>query len=192
VTFLAVIVLVVIILSIMGRTSRPRITIIQNPVLAALNLIGPSAEPDIEDDLQQLTHYFSEIRQADDVSPSCDVLLLYCEIDSAGAVNGSSQSLRQIIQDAGATVVVVATNNKAENYIAATKKASFGQANLIMTLERDGSVLAGFLAQLFAQMKRGISMPVAWNNLAPQFPGAEHKDVPATICALERGQVVFR
>ena len=62
-----------------------------------------------------------------------------------------------------------------------------------MTIDRRGPLLASMLAQLFAQMKNGVSMGMAWINLAPQIPGApEHKDLPGTICALEFGQIAFR
>lgn len=191
--FLALIVFVVVLLIWFGLKTRPRVTIISNPMLGVLNLIGPSADTDIKDDLESLTQYFSGVRQEDGAPPFCDVLLMYCKVDSSGAINGSSQSLREIIRDAGAAVAVVATNNEAENYTAALARArtAYRRANLIMTIERHGSSFASFLAKLFAQMERGVSMPMAWNNLAPQYPGAEHNDLPATLCALEGGQIAF-
>jgi len=60
-----------------------------------------------------------------------------------------------------------------------------------MTIDRRGSLFAGSLGKLFALMGRGVSMPIASVNLAPQVPGAEHKELPATICALEYGQIAF-
>lgn len=193
--FLALIVFVVILLIWFSPKSRgrTRVTVISNPVLGVLNLTGPSADADIKNDLEPLTQYFSEVRQEDHVAPTCDVLLIYCEIDSSGAINGSTQSLREIIRDAGAAVAAVATNNEAENYTAALARTrtAYRAANLVMTIDRQGSLFASFLAQLFAQMERGVSMPIAWNNLAPQYPGADHEDLPATMCALEGGQIAF-
>ena len=191
--YLAMILFVVVLLIVAARSSLKRhrpIPTISNPVLGVLNLIGPSAETDLKADLEQLTQYFSEVRQADNDPPCCDVLLLYCNINSAGVVIGSTQRLGEIIRDAGAVVAVVATNNDAEDYVAAGPLP--GTANLVMTINRRGSLLASMLAQLFAQMKSGVSMGIAWVNLAPQYPGAEHKDLPGAICALDYGQIAFR
>jgi hypothetical protein len=164
--------------------------VIRNPSLGVLNL-ATTSDSDSAADVQVLAPYFSEVRQSADAPPRCDVLLLYCEIDSAGEVRGSIRRLREIIRDTGATVVVVATEHPVESYIAGAPQTGFGQANLVMTLGRKGPVLAEFLGRLFTQMKQGVTMPVAWNNLAPQIPGVEHKDVPETIFACERGEVVF-
>ena len=189
--FLALIVFVVVLLIWFGPKTRPRVTIISNPVLGVFNLLGSTAEANVKDDLEEVAQYFNEVRHEDNVPPLCDVLLLYCEINSSGAINGSSQSLREVIRDAGAAVVVVATNNEAKNYQACLERAPFGRANLVMTIDRCESLFAGFLGKLFAQMERGVPMPIAWNNLAPQYPGADHNELPATICALERGQIAF-
>lgn len=189
--FLALILFVVVLLIWFGSKNRSRVTIISDPVLGVFNLLGSSAEADVRDDLEQVAQYFNEVRQEDSVAPLCDVLLLYCKINSSGAISESSQSLREIIRDAGAAVVIVATNNEAENYQAGLASAPFGRANLVMTIDRCESLFAGFLGKLFAQMQRGVSMPIAWNNLAPQYPGADHEELPATICALERGQIAF-
>jgi hypothetical protein len=192
--YVAMILFVIVILFVAGRSplKRPRpIPTISNPVLGVLNLIGLAAETDVTADLEQLTEYFSEVRQADDVPPRCDVLLLYCNINSAGVVIGSTQRLGEIIRDAGAVVAVVATSNDGADYRAAGPLP--GTANLVMTIDRRGPLLASMLAQLFAQMKNGVSMGMAWVNLAPQYEGApEHKDLPATICAFEYGHIAFR
>ena len=193
-SFLDLLIIAVVILggiALMNRLLQPRVVPISNPVLGTLNLIGISAEEDLKNDLQQLTQYFGEVRQADDVAPMCDVLLLYCHISDSGAVIGSVKTLGEIIRDAGALVAVVASNNDVESYKACAPTVPIAHANLVMTLERDGSLLASFLAKMFAQMKQGISMPIAWNSLAPQYPTAKHKDVPATLCFLDAGQVVF-
>jgi hypothetical protein len=183
----------VVLVAVVAFLSRGHFTsriVIRDPSLGVLNLAGAS---DIAaSDVQVIAPYFSEVRRSVDAPPRCDVLLLYCELDSAGAVKGSTRSLREIIRDTGAAVAVVATENPAESYIAGTPDTGFGEANLVMTLGRRGPMLAEFLGRLFAQMKQGVAMPVAWNNLAPQIPGVEHKDVPETIFICERGQVAFR
>ena len=187
--------LVAILAFFMRRPVAPRI-VIKNPTLGVLDLASPSDSASAAGDVKVLAPYFSAVKQSVDVSPRCDVLLLYCEMDSGGALRGSRRRLREIIRDTGATVVVVATEHPVDTYIAGAAQSDFGQANpvmanLVMTLDRKGPVFSEFLGRLFAQMKRGVTMPVAWNKLAPQIPGVEHKDVPQTIFACERGPVAF-
>jgi hypothetical protein len=61
----------------------------------------------------------------------------------------------------------------------------------VMTLSRQGAAFPPFFAQLFTDMKRGVSMPVAWVKLAPQGPVKEQDKLPSTIFACEAGQMVF-
>ena len=189
--YVAMILFVVVLFIVVGwsplKRRRP-IPTISNPVLGVLNLMGPSAETDVKADLEQLTQYFSEVLQADEVPPSCDVLLLYCNLNSDGVVIGSSQRLGEIIREAGAVVAVVATNNDVEDYKAVGPS---GNSNLIMTIDRRGPLLANMLAQLFAQMKSGVSMGIAWIKLAPQHPGADHSHLPGVLCAFDYGQIAF-
>jgi hypothetical protein len=164
--------------------------LIKSPSLGVLNLTSTSDSVSAAD-VQILAPYFSEVRQSVEAPPRCDVLLLYGDLDSTGAIKGSTRRLREVIRDAGAAVVIVATEHPVENYIAGAPQTGFGQANLVMTLGRKGPVLAEFLARLFAQMKQGVTMPVAWNSLAPPIPGVEQKEVPETVFACERGPVAF-
>jgi hypothetical protein len=179
------------VIAVLAARRSPAKIVIANPTLGVLNLGGSSRGVDVEDDLRVLAPRFSEVRRSDEAPPRCDVLLVYCDIDSTGALAGSGRRLREIIRDSWATVVVVATEHPGQNYIAAAPRAAFGQANLVMTLGRKGPVFAAFLARLFDLMKQGVPMPVAWNKLAPQAPRVEQDDVPSTIFACERGQVVF-
>src|SRR5262249_34932130 len=130
-------------------------------------------------------------RKSEENPPLCDVLLLYCEIETNGKVKGSALGLRELIRDSGASVVVVAVNHSVDAYIAAAPQLPFGHANLVMTIDRKGTGLPTFLARLFQKMIAGTSMPVAWNELAPQIPGMDHADAPETIFACERGQISF-
>ena len=194
--YLAIILFIIVLLIFVPSPmrARRRIPTISNPILGVLNLIGPPTEAEVKADLEELTQYFSEVRQEYDVPPLCDVLLLYCNINSGGVVIGSAQSFEEIVREAGAAVTIVATNNAPEEYQALGKQETsyvYG-TNLMMTIDRRGSLLARFLAQLFAQMKSGVSMPMALHNLAPQVPTSEHNDGPAIMCALGYGQIAFR
>lgn len=189
--YVAMILFVVVLLILAGWSPLRRLRstpTISNPVLGVLNVIGPSAETDVKADLEQLSQYFSEVRQAVESPPSCNVLLLYCNLNSDGGVIGSSQRLGEIIREAGAVVAVVATNNDMEGYKAA---GPFGNCNLIMTIDRRGPLFADMLSQIFAQMKSGVSMGVAWINLAPQDPRADHSHLPGVLCVLDYGQIAF-
>jgi hypothetical protein len=120
------------------------------------------------------------------------VLFLYCHIEPSGTIRGSSRGLREIIRDSRAAVVVVASENSGDSYIAAGKRCGYGLANLVMALDRRGDVFPKFFQRLFTEMKHGVSMPVAWVKFAPQAPRAEHADCPGTIFACEVGQLAFR
>lgn len=185
-TLTYVVLVLILIAFVVTRILRPRPTrsgtVITNPVLGALNLEGLWVEDTIEEDLEILSPYFSEVRRSDDVPPLCDVLLLYGEINSAGTLQNSPKPPNEIIRAAGSSMVVVALNNPLENY-SAIPEGSFGSVARMMTIDRRGRRFARFLARLFAQMKdNGITMQRAWVNLAPQHPGAVHDDLPAALC----------
>ncbi len=104
----------------------------------------------------------------------------------------SQAGLREIIRDSGASVVVVASENQVDAYSAASGNKNIGRANLVMTIDRNGRIFPNFFVRLFADMKKGVSMPVAWVKLAPQGPGIDHADCPDTIFACEAGQIAFK
>src|SRR5262245_41021778 len=109
------------------------------PALGLLNLQGAAAAELVTGDTAALGPLFDAVRTSDATSPSCDVLFVYCALDWLGRVRNSSSSLREIIRDSGAKVVVVATEHSTFRYIAATKKdVGYGRANLVMTLRRRG------------------------------------------------------
>jgi hypothetical protein len=186
----AVLVAVVLALKAARRNSGATV-IIQNPVLGVLNLAGPSGATLLAQDLALIGPHFSTTQRSEGTPPKCDVLLVYCEIASNGVVQGANRNLRELIRDSGASIVVVAMNHGVDAYIATAPKLPFGGANLVMTIDRKGAGLPTFLAHLFERMNAGTSMPVAWNELAPQIPGVGHGDAPETIFACERGQLAF-
>jgi hypothetical protein len=185
------VVLVALILRAWSKRRAPTRVTIADPVLGILNLDGSNSRSLIQEDSDALSALFTSVSRSEGEPLICDVLMVYCRIDPSGQIAGSSKTLREIIRDSEATVVVVATEHPVEAYIAGAPRTGFGHANLVMTLSRNGTSLPRFLTRLFSEMKRGVSMPVAWNSLAPQIPGVEHPDAPGTIFACERGQVVF-
>ena len=181
---LALVLLALLVAMIFRTRPTRRGVLLIDPVLGALNLQGPWIEDMIAEDVEALTPYFTAVRSRKDVPPSCDVLLLYCEINSSGELQNSPKPANEIIRDAGASIVIIATNNPAEHY-SAMPKGSFGSVNLVMTIDRRGQRFASFLARLFAQMNRGDSIGHAWIKIAPQIPGTVHEDLPTTICSLD-------
>jgi hypothetical protein len=166
--------------------------VVRSPRLGVLNLAGNDANRLITDDLKALTPLFGQSAQSTAAAPACDVLFVYARVQDSGVVEGSKVGLREIIRDSGAKIVVVATENSPDAYIAGAPNKPYGRANLVMTLERRGNRFANFYVRLFKMMFAGETMPVAWVKLAPQIPGAEHEDAPGSIFAAEAGQVTFK
>lgn len=165
--------------------------LIQDPKVGFLSLMGPLARPLIEEDAATLKTLFSSCLESNSETPICDVLMIYARIEANGAIQSASQNLREIIEKSHASIVVVATENDGQSYIAASKRPGAGKANLVMTLARNGQGFGNFFKELFTMMHRGVTMPMAWVKLAPQIPGMEHKNVPETICAMEVTHVIF-
>lgn len=174
-----------------GRRSLRRPLVIRSPRLGVLNLKGASAEPLIRADMDALTTVLGSPVRGSTLTPFCDVVFIYCDIGSDGRIGNFPGTLRDLIQKLGAPLVVVASENSGEAYISTTKGQKHGRANLVMTMSRKGEAFPAFFVRLFMDMKRGVSMPVAWVKLAPQGPVKEHENLPATIFACEAGQMVF-
>jgi hypothetical protein len=179
---LALIVFAFIVTRIFRTRPTPKGIVIRNPVLGAINLEGLGVEDIVEKDLEILGPYFADVRRSDDVPPVCDVLLLYGELNSSGALKNSPKSAEEIVRDAGASIVIFAINNPPDNY-ATIMKASLGSVIIIATFDRRQWRFASCMAKIFEQMKNdGITLPHAWINIAPQHSGAVHEDLPKLFC----------
>lgn len=190
--YLVIAAVVIVVLVFLVRRGGIGATKIQSPRLAFLNLKGAASEQILAEDRSALASMFSAVQESSTTPPPCDVLFIYCDVGSDGRISGTTAGLRDIIRDSGARVVVVASENLGESYIASAKKTGYGHANLVLTLDRRGAVFSGFFSRLFAQMMKGTSMPMAWVKLAPQIPGHDHADCPGTIFAAEAGQIAFK
>ncbi len=165
---------------------------IASPELGLLNLMGPEAEEILRADRDAIRWAFYSVTESISETPQCDVLLIYVAVCMNGALRGTDSTLRQIIYESGAKIVVVANENDPAHYILSLKQAGNGHANIVLTIDRRGWIFASFLNRLFEIMAKGISMPVAWVRLAPQRPGKDHPDCPSTIFLCEAGSVVFK
>jgi hypothetical protein len=182
--------------SLFGSGLTRRITlnnplVIRSPQLGFLNLIGSSAEMMLEEDKAVLSPLFTSAEKSDNNPPVCDVLLIYGSLEKDGRFINYAEGLRDIIRRSNAPIVIVASENDSQSYIVAGKQTGYGQANLIMTLQRKGSTFPSFFSQLFQKMYEGNSMLEAWVELAPQIPGETHDNCPETIFAAEISHIVF-
>ncbi len=166
--------------------------VVQSPKIGFLNLVGTSSQLLLEGDKAAFEPIFPSCVVSRDVVPECDVLLLYAQVESDGHIVGSSEGLRDIIRKAKAVIAIVAFPNEPNNLIAAGKPTGYGQANLVLTINRKGPAFASFYSELFRRMYRGKTMPIAWVELAPQIPGATYENCPDGIFSAEISHILFK
>jgi hypothetical protein len=162
-----------------------------NPPIGFLDLTGGNDLDLLSADKAAISPLFNGFTQSHVELPRCDVLFPYCLIEADGSVRNSSDHVRQLVDRSEAVVAVVASENAPAHCVAAIKRGQRGKANLVVTLNRRGDIFPRFFERLFIEMKRGVSMPVAWNRLAPQTPRGVHPDCPDTIFLCEAGKVMF-
>ena len=165
--------------------------LINQPRWGVANFLGADDEGLIDGDIASLSPILGTPARREGDVPTCDVLFIYARVRPDGTLEHANRGLRELIRDSGAVVVVVASENPGQAYIAGAATKPYGQANLVMTLNRNGEGFHRFFASLFSKMAAGVSMPVAWVQLAPQHPNAQANDLPGTIFACEAGQVAF-
>lgn len=166
--------------------------IIESPRIGFLNLLGASGTAIVEEDKAALAPLFTSLQESEADPPTCDVLLIYAEVQSDGTIVGWPGGLHDIIRKANSPIAIVASENEAKGYIAAGKPAGYGQTNLVMTLQRKGANFAQFFFKLFSEMFGGRSMPMAWVKLAAQGGKAGHADCPETIFVAGISHIVFK
>ena len=162
------------------------VKIIHSPRLGILNFMRTEADSLIEEDRAALEGYFSSVELSENSIPVCDTLIIYAQIEPDGKIKGSKDGFREIIMHSMASIVIVATENESKNYLEAAKKTSYGQANFVLTLKRNGKAFAKFFSAIFEQMHDDIPMPKAWINLAPQGGKATYENCPDAMLTLRR------
>ena len=179
-----------------GSPVTRRITVknplnIQSPRIGFFNLLGSVGQPLLDTDKAALGPLFTGVEESTTAPPVCSVLLIYASIDSTGSIAGSEYGLREIIRRSHAPIVIVASENDLKAYMLSAKRTGYGQANLVLTFQRRGEHFAHFFVELFTRMSRGVTMPVAWVQLAPQIPGAAQENSPGTLFLAEISHIVF-
>jgi hypothetical protein len=167
---------------------------IADPTLGFLNLGGDVFAPLIAQDRTALSPIFTKIETGTGYQiPKCNVLFVYTDIASDRTLGlGKEVTIRHLADRAGASIVVLASNNPAERGTNASKLPGPKRANLVWTLDRRGETFPRFFKELFTRMKAGKSMPMAWVAISPQHESEAHLDLPETICQMKAGQVRFR
>jgi hypothetical protein len=154
---------------------------ILNPRLGIANLGGEQFAAFLKEDRATLTPFFNEVTSSTDGSiPRCDVLFLYARLAPDGSVSGGAESLWHIADTAGATILVVASENRNMPHANTFPRS---KASFVFTLDRKGEGFGRFFRELFTLMKAGKPMPVAWATIAPQNPRLMRPDMPDTMYA---------
>lgn len=161
---------------------------IVKPKLGILNLIKDDNL--VRQDLKMLPDCFSSIEESHSEFPLCDVLIIYGQINQDGQMKGLPFSFFGPVKESKARIVIIATEHPVERYVSLTKNQKI-LVNLVMTLDRKDGAFAEFLKNLFELMLKGMTMPKAWNRLAPQHRGSEMKNLPDTLFVCGAGQVSF-
>jgi hypothetical protein len=186
----------------LGQAPEPvtrRVTIdhplvIRAPRIGFLNLVGSSADEIVKADRKALGPLFSSVEEANDKAPVCDVLMVYAKVKADGQLEGRFSELGDVIAASRAAIVILASDNSGDAYIAASKRKGLTPmpVNLIMTLHRKDDKFASFFSKLFERMYKGQSMLMAWVELAPQDPRApEQNDGPAVILVAGITHIIF-
>jgi hypothetical protein len=187
---IAILIAVLVVILVRQRRGR-KASLIVAPRFGTLNLKGAEGEALVQADTLALQSVLGEADHSTTAPPKCDVLFLYGDLSADGRIASTQMWLGELVRASGATILVVATENPGVAYNA-SRGPGYGRVNLVMTLSRRGDLFARFFVRLFADMKRGTPMPMAWVKLAPQGPLPAHEELPGTIFACMAGQVAFR
>lgn len=187
IAFLAILFIFALILR--SRSQRNVAYVLRNPRIAFVNFGGEIYEHLVTEDRATLAKHFQESTVARSEVPAADVIFLYADVSSDGAIQGPEPLLRRVGELAGARLVVLATSTKADAAMAALHRGGAQFASLVVTLERSGAEFSTFFDKLFARMASGMQMAIAWNDISPQVPG-QHRPNSAQLIYLTDGAAV--
>ena len=157
------------------------------------NLSGGDLEQIASEDAASLSSLFIQSRVVPNHQiPSAEILFLYAHLNEDGTINGPTRSgIRQIVELTKASIVVLASPNSANSIQNAAALPGPKTANLVLTLDRNGSGFGRFFRELFEKMRDGQEMLAAWAEIAPQHPSANPTYAPQTILMAEGGKIAF-
>jgi len=127
-----------------------------------------------------------------------DIVHLLCRVTEAGELDSAmgaaipAVSLLETCVNENVKLLVVASGNNPEGYIAGFKAKGM-PLNLVMTLDRRGEKYQPWLDALLTKLSSGKTLPAAWVAIVPQVHGhAPHDNAPGCIFFAGRGSVIFR
>jgi hypothetical protein len=164
--------------------------------------IGTSSEAELAEDAAVYQRFFQNTA----VRPSLDmaslmqaltdgysIVHILANVDAQGRVASTDTTGAALIAHAtanGTKLLWLASSNAPDGYIAGFQPGKH-RINVVMTIDRQGAALPKFLNDLLARMQRGMKMPMAWNDIAPQIPGSVQPDTPEKIYAAGYGAATF-
>lgn len=121
-----------------------------------------------------------------------DILHLFAAFDDDGSIEGESgpDFFRHVVETQ-IKIFILANDNRGERLVpfcSEAVNAGFGSMNLVMTLERKGDSFVQFFKNLFAKMIKGLTMPQAWVELAPQNVKLD-REIPETVFSAGYGSL---
>lgn len=157
------------------------------------NLSGPDLAAIASEDAKALSPLFARSSVvANHQIPSAEILFVYAHLNEDGTIKGPTTSgIRQIVQLTNAAIVVLASPNSPGSIQNAAALPGPTTANVVFTLDRNGSGFGRFFRELFEKMGGGKDMLSAWVELAPQHPNANFPYSPQTILVAEGGKIAF-
>jgi hypothetical protein len=166
------------------------------PAIAFVNLSGTDCDSVLAEDSSEIGGLFHGKVVVATTVPACDVLFLYCAVDTSGNVVGQETSLRDVVGKSGAVVAVIASELKAELMLSVEFQKSLRRANnpptnLIMTRNRNGASFIRFYKSFFQLLWTGMPFAQAWNEVVPHLPRLPDDIIPELICIIEAGEVTF-
>jgi hypothetical protein len=159
--------------------------------VAGFVCLEPELHPLVETDKATLGPLFFEVRSSSGGNVPCDLLFLYCKVDKDGSLPGSNMRIRDFVKASGARVAIVASENDHKHYMHALQPKNDWPANIVLVIDRRGTVFTVFFQKLFKAMKGGTSMLMAWVKLAPQIPNRDQPECPSTLMAAEAGHIAL-
>lgn len=157
------------------------------------NLSGEDLEAIASEDATELSPLFAASKiVAPHQIPSAKVLFVYAHLNEDGTIQGAPASgIRQIVQLTNAEIVILASPNSSVSVQNAAALPGPNTANIVFTLDRNGSGFRRFFRELFEKMRDGKDMLSAWVELAPQYPEASLPYAPQTLLLAEGGKIAF-
>jgi len=172
-----------------GGAEPPKIPL----TIGFANLSGDDLGAIASEDAKVLSPLFAQSRVvAPHQIPGAEILFVYAHLKEDGTIEGPTLSgIRQVVQLANAAIVILASPNSSSCIQNAATLPGPKTANIVFTLDRNGSGFCRFFYELFEKMRDGKDMLTAWVELAPQHPEASTSYAPQTVLLAEGGKIAF-